>query len=424
MSKAADLRAAFGASISAETLSVGKVLLRYDDSESGSSQERLELTIVMPCLNEAETLEICVRKAQQFLAAKQIRGEVLVSDNGSTDGSQAIASACGARVVEVPVRGYGAALIYGSSAARGQYIIMGDADDSYDFSNLLGFLEKLREGYDLVMGNRLRGGIRPGAMPWKNRWIGTPALSAIGRMFFHCPVGDFNCGLRGFSSEAFQKMKLRTTGMEFASEMIVKATLLKMKIAEVPTTLSRDGRSRAPHLRPWRDGWRHLRFMLLCSPRWLFLYPGLSLVLAGLLSCGWLLPGPRSIGRVTLDIHTLFFSAIAVLVGFQALLFAVFSKTFAMTEGLLPPDRKMQRFFRLFHLEVWLGLGALLVLGGLGGALYSVTFWERQGFGALVPSHVMRLAIPSGLSLALGCQVVLSSFFLSLLRMGRRPEYE
>ena len=406
-----------------DSLSVSKVLFRYENAES-ARESNPELTIVMPCLNESETLETCIRKAQKFLQANDVWGEIVVSDNGSTDGSQDIARRCGARVVDVPVRGYGAALIYGSLEASGKYIIMGDSDDSYDFSDLLPFVEKLREGCDLVMGNRLLGGIKPGAMPWKNRWIGTPALSAIGRIFFQCPVGDFNCGLRGFSAEAFQKMKLRTTGMEFASEMIVKATLLKLKIAEVPTTLSVDGRSRAPHLRPWRDGWRHLRFMLLCSPRWLFLYPGLLLVMAGLLTGASLLPGPRTIGRVTLDIHTLFFSAIGVLVGFQALLFAVFSKTFAMTDGLLPPDPKMRKFFRLFNLEVWLGVGTLLVAAGFGGALYSVTFWGRQGFGALVPSHVMRMAIPSGLSLALGCQVVLSGFFLSLLRMGRTSEYE
>jgi len=415
-----------------ETLSIGKVVVQYENvqyenvdhknAESGSEGANPELTIVMPCLNESETLETCIRKAQRFLAANQVRGEIVVSDNGSSDGSQEIARRCGARVVDVPVRGYGAALIYGSSEARGNYIIMGDSDDSYDFSNLLPFVEELRAGCDLVMGNRLLGGIKPGAMPWKNRWIGTPLLSAIGRVFFRCPVGDFNCGLRGFSAEAFRKMKLRTTGMEFASEMIVKATLLKMKIAEVPTTLSPDGRSRAPHLRPWRDGWRHLRFMLLCSPRWLFLYPGFLFVMLGLLSGAWLLPGPRTIGKVTLDIHTLFFSAIGVLVGSQALLFAVFSKTFATTEGLLPPDRKMQKFFRFFHLEMWLIVGALLVIAGLGGALYSVSFWGRQGFGALVPGHVMRMAIPSGLSLALGCQLVLSGFFLSLLRMARKSE--
>lgn len=385
-----------------------------------SRESDLELTILLPCLNEAGTLETCIRKAAEFLDRNKVNGEVLVSDNGSTDGSQDIARRSGARVVDVPIRGYGAALIHGSLAARGKYIIMGDSDDSYDFSNLMPLLEKLRAGYDLVMGNRLTGGIKPGAMPWMNRWIGTPALSALGRLFFHCPVGDFNSGLRGHSAEAFRKMDLRTTGMEFASEMIVKATLLKMKIAEVPTTLSPDGRSRSPHLRPWRDGWRHLRFMLLYSPRWLFLYPGFLLMLAGLLTGAWLMPQPRNVGPVTLDIHTLFFCAIAVLVGFQAMLFAVFSKTFATSEGLLPPDAKMERIFRLFNLEAWLVIGALLVSAGLWGAIHGVMVWERHGFGALIPTHVMRVAIPSGLSLALGGQIMLSSFLLSLLRMGRK----
>ena len=422
MSEPSEIRARAARAARPEALSIDKVLVHYGEGGSSIDDAEPELTIVMPCLNESETLETCIRKAQDFLLTHRVRGEIVVSDNGSSDGSQEIARRCGARVVDVPVRGYGAALIYGSLEARGRYIIIGNSDDSYDFSDLMPFVKKLREGCELVMGNRLLGGIKPGAMPWKNRWIGTPALSAIGRIFFRCPVGDFNCGLRGFSADAFQKMKLRTTGMEFASEMIVKATLLKLKIAEVPTTLSPDGRSRAPHLRPWRDGWRHLRFMLLCSPRWLFLYPGLLLAMAGLVTGASLLPGPRTIGSVTLDIHTLFFAAIGVLVGVQALLFAVFSKTFAMTEGLLPPDRKMQKFFRLFHLELWLAMGAIMVAAGLGGALYSVSYWGRQGFGALSPSHVMRMAIPSGLSLALGCQVVLSAFFLSLLRMGRKSE--
>jgi len=403
-----------------DALTVDRVVVNYEEPIRYGDESELELTVLMPCLNESETLAICIRKALNFMEANQILGEVVVSDNGSTDGSQEIARRSGARVVDVPIRGYGAALIYGGSSARGKYIIMGDSDDSYDFSQLLPFVERLRQGYELVMGNRLTGGIKPGAMPWKNRWIGTPALSAIGRIFFQSPVGDFNCGLRGFSAAAFRKMNLRTTGMEFASEMIVKATLLKMKITEVPTTLSPDGRSRAPHLRPWRDGWRHLRFMLLCSPRWLFLYPGLLLVVGGLVSGAWLLPGPRTIGNVTLDIHTLFFSAIGIFVGFQAILFAVFSKTFAIADGLLPPDRKMDRLYRVFVLESWLVTGIVLVIAGLSGAVSRVFFWEAQGFGGLDPTHVMRVAIPSGLSLALGCQVILSAFFLSLLRMARK----
>lgn len=379
----------------------------------------LELTILMPCLNEAETLGRCIEKAQAFLMKHGVRGEVVVSDNGSQDGSQDIARHLGARVVNVPTRGYGAALIQGSLAARGKYIVMADSDDSYDFLNLMPFLEKLREGHDLVMGNRLTGGIKPGAMPWMNRWVGTPVLSGLGRLFFHCPVGDFNCGMRGYTAEAFRRMNLRTTGMEFASEMIVKATVLKMRIAEIPTTLSPDGRSRPPHLHPWRDGWRHVRFMLLYSPRWLFLYPGLLLMLAGLLTGAWLLPQPRRVGNITFDIHTLFYSAIAVLIGFQTIVFAVFGKTFAITEGLLPRDRKMDKVLHHFHLEVWLLVGALLVAAGLGGAAYSVMAWQRYTFGALVPGHVMRVVIPSGLSMTLGCQIMMSSFFLSLLLMGR-----
>ena len=380
----------------------------------------VELTILMPCLNEAETLGKCIQKARDFLRRHGVRGEVLVSDNGSTDGSQEIARQLGACVVDAPTRGYGAALLYGTLAARGRFVIMGDADDSYDFSNLLPFLDQLRAGADLVMGNRFRGGIRPGAMPWKNRWIGTPVLSGLGQLFFDSQIGDFNCGLRAYSLAAFHRMNLRTTGMEFASEMIVKATLLGMRIAEVPTTLSPDGRSRPPHLRPWRDGWRHFRFMLLYSPRWLFLYPGFFLMLVGAALSLWLLPGPRRVGPVGLDIHTLFYSAIAVLVGFQAVLFAVFSKVFAITEGLLPPDPRLDKVFRLFTLEVGLLAGAGLILLGLGGATYSLSVWGERGFGALMPTRVMRLVIPSGLSLALGCQTMLSSFFLSLLGMGRR----
>jgi len=391
--------------------------VRFSQEEETSN---LELTILLPCLNESETLATCIGKAQRFLEEHGIRGEVVVGDNGSTDGSQEIAFRSGARVIDIPIRGYGAALSHGSAAARGKYIIMGDSDDSYDFLHLLPFVEKLRAGYDLVMGNRLAGGIKPGAMPWKNRWIGTPVLSGIGRLFFHCPVGDFNCGLRAYSAEAFRRMNLRTTGMEFASEMIIKATLLKLKITEVPTTLSPDGRSRPPHLRPWRDGWRHLRFMLLYSPRWLFLYPGLALMLAGLLAGAWLLPHARAIGRVNLDIHTLFFSAIAVLVGFQATLFAVLGKTFAISEGLLPPNRTMDSISRLFNMEIWLVVGAVLALGGFGGATDGLLRWEQHGFGNLVPTHVMRVAIPSGLSLALGCQIMFSAFFLGLLRMGRK----
>jgi glycosyltransferase involved in cell wall biosynthesis len=270
----------------------------------------LEVSVVMPCLNEADTLATCIVKAQQALREDKIHGEVIVADNGSTDGSQAIATRLGARLVPVETRGYGYALMGGIAVAQGRFIIMGDADDSYDFADIRPFLTKLREGYDLVMGNRFAGGIKPGAMPPLHKYLGNPIRTGIGRLFFHCPVGDFHCGLRGFKKSSVLKMDLQTTGMEFASEMVVKATLMQMRIAEVPTTLSPDGRSRHPHLRTWRDGWRHLRFLLLYSPRWLFLYPNLFLVLIGLGLGAWIVPGPRTVGRVTLDVHTLLYAIV------------------------------------------------------------------------------------------------------------------
>ena len=392
---------------------------RADNASLPRGQD-IELSIVLPCLNEAQTLEACIRKAQGFLEAHGVRGEVVVGDNGSSDGSQEIARRCGARVVDVPVRGYGAALYAGTLAARGRYVIMGDADDSYDLSHLMPFLAKLRGGADLVVGNRFRGGIQPGAMPWKNRLIGNPVLSGVGRLFFRCPARDFHCGLRGCSQEAFKRMDLRTTGMEFASEMVIKAALMGMNVQEVPTTLSPDGRDRPPHLRPWRDGWRHLRFMLLYSPRWLFLYPGLALMLIGLIVGAWLLPGPRAVGGVTFDVHTLFFAAVAVLVGFQGVSLAVFSKIFAITEGLLPPDPRLDRLFKYITLEVGVILGAVVMLAGVVGSVLSLVHWGRQDFGPLVASQQLRLVIPSGLALALGFQIIMSSFFLSLLGMRRR----
>ncbi len=381
----------------------------------------VELSILMPCLNEAETLGACIRKARSFLAKHSIVGEVIVADNGSTDGSQDIARSCGARVVDVPKRGYGAALYHGSVAARGAYVIMGDSDDSYDFAELQAFVEKLRAGCDLVMGNRFQGGIKPGAMPFMNRWLGNPMLSTIGRLFFGCPVGDFQCGLRGYSAGAFKRMDLQTTQMEFASEMVIKATLLKMRIAEVPTTLSPDGRSRAPHLRPWRDGWRNLRFMLLYSPRWLFLYPGLLLMALGLLLALWLLPGPRRIGSVAFDVHSMFYGSIAVVIGFQAVLFAIFARVAAATEGFLPPDPLTEKLCRILTLEIGLVCGTLLFLFGLGGSIAAVFLWENASFGDLDPLRMMRVIIPAGLGMCLGCQIVLSSFFLGFLKMGRRP---
>jgi glycosyltransferase involved in cell wall biosynthesis len=399
---------------------MGAVAAEGNDIYSTIARSEVELTILMPCLNEAETLEACIRKAMGFLASHQIAGEVMIGDNGSTDGSQDIARRCGARVVDVKLRGYGAALYFASRQARGKYIIMGDSDDSYDFSDLMPFVEKLREGYDLVMGNRFLGGIGPRAMPWSNRYIGNPILTRIGRAFFHCPARDFYCGLRGYSAEAFQRMDLRTTGMEFASEMVIKATLLGMKITEVPTTLGPAGRSRAPHLKPWRDGWRGLRFMLLYSPRWLFFYPGLVLMVAGLAIGLWLLPEPRPVGRVVLSVHTLLYAAIAVMVGFQAVLFSVLSRIYATYEGLLPRSAKLERLFRYITLEVGLGVGILAFLGGLTGSILAVVKWGQNGFGPLDVSSTLRLAIPSAMALMLGCQVVLASFYLSVLGLRIR----
>jgi glycosyltransferase involved in cell wall biosynthesis len=379
----------------------------------------IELSVVMPCLNEAETLEACIRKAQQAMRAANIAGEVIVADNGSTDGSIEIAERLGARVAHVKARGYGNALMGGIAAARGKFIVMGDADESYDFGHIPRFLEQLREGADLVMGNRFRGGIQKDAMPPLHRYFGNPGLTRLGRLFFRSPVGDFYCGLRGFRKDAYERMGLRTTGMEFATEMIVKATLLRLQIAEVPTTLSPDGRSRPPHLRTWRDGWRTLRFFLLYSPRWLFLYPGLALMLVGTLLGLWLLPAPRAVGNVTFDVHTMVYAAAFVLLGFQAVAFAVFTKIFAISEGLLPPDPALDKLFRYITLEVGLVVGSLLVAAGLGISVYSVGDWGARHFGALNYSHTMRLVIPAALLLILGAQTVFASFFVSVLGLRR-----
>jgi glycosyltransferase involved in cell wall biosynthesis len=379
-----------------------------------------ELSIVIPCLNERETLEVCIRKAQRFLVAAGCDGEVVMADNGSTDGSPEIAERCGARVVHVPTHGYGFALFCGSREAHGRYIIMGDADDSYDFSALMPFLERLRGGYDVVMGNRFAGGIRRGAMPWKNRYVGNPLLSGIGRLFFGSPVHDFHCGLRGYTREAFDRMDLRTTGMEFASEMVIKATLLRMKIAEVPTVLSPDGRSRPPHLRPWRDGWRHLRFMLLYSPRWLFLYPGAVLMGLGLVVGTWLLGGPRRVGATILDVHTLLYAAVAMLLGYQAILFALFAKIFAVTQGLLPESLRLNRVLLHVKLEAGLLLGVTLLLIGVSGSVAAVLGWRAAGYGPLLVSSTLRVVIPSALAMTLGVQTIFASFFLSLLGLHTR----
>ena len=380
----------------------------------------LAISIVMPCLNEAETLAVCIRKALAAITASGVSGEIIIADNGSTDGSLAIAAAEGARIVNVPIRGYGAALFAGFEAAHGKYILMADADDSYDFSHLPRFLAALDAGADLVVGNRFQGGIKPGAMPLLHRYLGYPVLSYLGRLLFRIPVGDFHCGIRAFRKDAFLRMNLRTTGMEFASEMIVKSSLLGQKITEVPTTLSPDGRSRAPHLRTWRDGWRHLRFLLLYSPRWLFLYPGLAATLVGFLVTIWLLPAKRAIGSVHFDVDTLTCAIGLMLIGVHISVFAVSAKVFGMREGFLPDDPKFQRLFLYFQLESGLLLGIFFLLAGFIAMAYAVVVWRQASFGPLLPTHMLRLVLPAAASLMLGVEIVFSSFFLSLLGMRNR----
>jgi glycosyltransferase involved in cell wall biosynthesis len=386
---------------------------------SGPTDE-LEITVLIPCLNEAETIQICVSKAIGWLRSWNLNGEVLVADNGSSDQSRYLAEQAGARVVEVPARGYGNALMGGIQAARGTYIIMGDGDDSYDFSNLTPFLERLRSGSELVMGNRFAGGIAKGAMPLLHRYLGNPVLSAIGRVFFRSGCGDFHCGLRGFNRASVLALDLQTTGMEFASEMVVKATLRGLRIAEVATTLRPDGRTRRPHLKSWRDGWRHLRFLLMYSPRWLFFYPGLALMGIGTVVSVLLLFGPLHFGTVVFDVHTLLYAAVAVILGFQCVAFAVFTKVFAIREKLLPEDPKMHKFSRFVELETGLIVGAIFTIVGIAGAIYSFVAWEMRGFGAMEPGQTLRLVIPSVTFLMIGFQIILYSFFLSILNLKRQ----
>ena len=388
------------------------------DPRQSSARHGCELTILMPCLNEAETLARCIRKAQAFIARSGIAAEILIADNGSTDGSRAIAEAEGARVIPIPERGYGSALLGGIRAAEGHYLIMGDSDDSYDFDRLEDFVAKLRDGWQLVMGNRFQGGILPGAMPPLHRYLGNPVLTTIGRIFFKSPCGDFHCGLRGFDRRAILALDLQAPGMEFASEMVVKATIHGLRIAEVPTTLSPDGRSRPPHLRSWRDGWRHLRFLLLFSPRWLFLYPGLGLFLLGALAEAWLLPHSRHVGSIRLDIHTLFYASLAVVVGFHSMLFWVFAHLYGMREGLVPPDDPWFRgLIRWVTLEYGLIAGGVLLLIGLALGVLALSAWGNAAFGNLSPEAVMRLVIPSGTAILLAFQTAYGAFFLSVLEI-------
>lgn len=379
-----------------------------------------ELSVVMPCLNEAETLAICIQKAQGFFERERVIGEVVIADNGSTDGSQQIASDLGARVVPVPAKGYGNALIGGITAAEGTYVIMGDADDSYDFSHLMPHLEQLRAGNDLVMGNRFKGGIKKGAMPFLHKYLGNPVLSFIGRLFFKSKIGDFHCGLRGFSKSAFAKMDLKTSGMEFASEMIVKASLKNMKIAEVPTILSPDGRTRPPHLNTWTDGWRHLRFLLLYSPKWLFFIPGMLLMLVGLVTSGILIYNPLTIGGVTFDVHTLLFTCGLFLIGFQFVLFYGLTKVYTVENDLLPKSKKYDSLFDKINMEKGLIVGFLLIIGAMALSGYAYASWKALNFGDITNSNTLRIVIPAITTLLLGVQIILFSLFFSILGLKKQ----
>jgi glycosyltransferase involved in cell wall biosynthesis len=388
-----------------------------------AGREDVEVSVVMPCLNEADTLGTCVEKAQRALRENGINGEVIVADNGSTDGSQAIAEGLGARVVPVRERGYGSALMGGIASARGCFVIMGDADNSYDFLEIPRFVQKLREGYDVVQGCRLPAGgghVMPGAMPTLHRYWGNPMFSAMARQWFRAPIHDVYCGLRGFRKDFYDTLDQRCTGMEFATEMIVKSSLRSARIAEVPITLHPDGRkAHAPHLRTFRDGWRTLRFFLMYSPRWLFFVPGAALITLGLLGYSLALPGV-TIGSVTLDAHTLLFASLAIICGYQSILFAVFAKTFAIAEGLLPQDPRMMRLFELATLERGAMAGAAAMLGGITLLTGAVLIWASVDFGALDYSATMRWVIPGFTLTTLGFQTVLSSFFMSILGMRRR----
>ncbi len=383
-----------------------------------TDQAALELTILMPCLNEAETLATCINKARDFLSRSGISGEVLIADNGSTDGSIGIAEASGARVINVSVKGYGSALLYGIRAARGKFVIMGDADDSYDFRRLESFVEKLRAGNDLVMGNRFQGGIAPSAMPFLHRYLGNPVLSFIGRLFFSVPIGDFHCGLRGLRRDSILALGLMTSGMEFASEMVVRAALTGLSITEVPTTLHPDGRSRRPHLNTWRDGWRHLRFLLMFSPRWLFLYPGIASLVFGAVLTFALLPGPVSIApHVTLDVHSVVIGCLAMLVGTQSISFAIVARKYAAVRGFLPRKKSVMCFLGPLTLERALIVAGLLLVGGLAGIIHCVNIWRAAGFGPLEYGGLIRILTVSATTIVLALQVAFTAFLSAILEI-------
>lgn len=388
------------------------------ETANAAAEQPCELTILMPCLNEAETLAVCIRKARASLERLGVDGEVLIADNGSDDGSQDIARAEGARVVPIPRRGYGAALQGGIEAARGKYVLMADADDSYALDDIGGFLESLRAGSDLVMGNRFQGGIAPGAMPPLHRYLGNPVLSLVGRLFFKIPVGDFHCGMRAFRRDKILALGMRTDGMEFASEMVVRASLNKLAIAEVPTTLRPDGRSRAPHLRTWRDGWRHLRFLLAFSPRWLMLYPALVLLAVGGLGLLWLSFGPQFVGSIAFSVQTMLACATAVIVGTQTIGLAIVSRSYAAHLGLLPKSQRLENALERITLERGLVIGVLAALVGVALFIVALVRWGSEGFGALDPLTTMRLPILGMVFIVTGLQLVMVSFTMSLSRIS------
>ncbi|MBV7270437.1 glycosyltransferase [Winogradskyella sp. WHY3] len=373
----------------------------------------------MPCLNEAETLAICIKKAQSFFTTYKVDGEIVIADNGSTDGSIEIAKSLNTKVIHAEKKGYGSALKAGITASKGTYIIIGDADDSYDFGNLMPYLKKLRDGFDLVMGNRFKGGIEKDAMPFLHKYLGNPVLSFIGRLFFKIKIGDFHCGLRGFSKAAYNKMSLKTSGMEFASEMVVKSKLNSLSITEVPTTLKKDGRTRPPHLNTWSDGWRHLRFLMLYAPNWLFLYPGIVLALIGLILSTVLVIQPLKIDGLTLDVHTLLYASSFLLVGFQFIIFYGLTKIFAVENELLPKSNRYNKLFKIINLERGLVIGFIALSIGLFLSLRGLSVWSDTNYGTLDASTTLRLIIPAITLLQLGIQTILFSLFFSVLGLKK-----
>lgn len=389
-------------------------------TQIAAAERSLELSIVIPCLNEARSIGACVREARESIERLGIDGEVVVADNGSTDSSVQIAESEGARVVHVTEPGYGSALAGGIAGARGRWVVMGDGDGSYDFAHLEPFVERLRSGYDLVNGNRFKGGIRPGAMPGLHRWLGNPVLSFVGRFIYGTPCGDIYCGLRGFDRSKVIGLDIRSSGMEYAIEMLVKATMRGLRVTEVPTTLSPDAEGREPHLRTWRDGWRSIQLLLLYSPRWLFLYPGLLLLLVGVVGMVWLIPGQRTVGSVTFDVSTLLYFALAVVVGLESVYFFVLARWYGMLEGLLPDDPRIRRLMGRAVPEIGLAVGCLLVAVGLGLSIYALVTWNESGFGRLDYPHTLRIVVPGATLITCGMQTALASLFVGVLGLRHR----